>query len=256
MTDAITCLTLDGVTAGYPGGIAALTGVDLSVNRGEVVAVLGANGAGKTTLLRTIAGVLRPQDGQVAVLGHDKPHRHLHGLVRSGLAYVPDDRALFPELTVGEHLRLVRGLDRDLVLDAFPALAALMGRRASLLSGGEQQMLALSRALGTRPQLLLVDEMSLGLAPLVVDQILEVTAHLVRDVGCTAILVEQHVDRVLRVVDRAVVLARGKIALDRPATALLADRDLVADAYLGVGDTTAPASHHSDRVGASTSAST
>ena len=229
-------LVLEHLDAGYPGGIRALHQVDLRVPRGQVLAVLGANGAGKTTLLRAIAGVIRPQAGHVTVLGERRPDRRIHQTARSGLAYVPDDRALFPELTVAEHLRLARGLDRDLVLDAFPALGKIMNRRAALLSGGEQQMLALSRALGAKPRLLLVDEMSLGLAPLVIEQILTATSNLVRDLGCTAVLVEQHVDRVLQVVDRAVVLSRGTVALDLPATQARADHDALTDAYLGTAE--------------------
>ena len=229
-------VVIKNLQAGYPGGINALHGLDLRVGRGEVLAVLGANGAGKTTLLRAIAGVLRPQAGQVTVLGEHRPDKHVYRTARAGLAYVPDDRALFPELTVGEHLRLARGLDLGLVLDAFPALAELTKRRVGLLSGGEQQMLALSRALGAKPKVLLVDEMSMGLAPLVLEQILTVTSSLVRDLGCTAVLVEQHVDRVLEVVDRAVVLSRGVIALDLTAAAARADRDALTDAYLGIAE--------------------
>lgn len=229
-------LTIEGLNVGYSGGVRALHDIDLRVAQGEVVAVLGANGAGKTTLLRSIAGVLRPRSGHVTVLGEARPDKHVHRTARSGLAYVPDDRALFPELTVAEHLRLARDLDRDLVFDAFPPLAQMRNRRAALLSGGEQQMLALARALGARPKVLLVDEMSLGLAPLVIEQILTVTSNLVRDLRCTAVLVEQHVDRVLEVVDRAVVLARGSIALDLPAAAARANRDALADAYLGASD--------------------
>ena len=232
-------LRLEAVDAGYPD-LTVLRGIDLAVGRGEVVAVLGANGAGKTTLLRTVSGLVTPTAGQVSVLGRPRPDRHLCRTVRAGLAYVPDDRALFGELTVNEHLRLVRGLDRNLALDAFPALVPLLSRRASLLSGGGQQMLALSRALASRPALLLVDELSLGLAPLVVDEIMRVTSKLVREIGCTAVLVEQHVDRVLRVVDRVVVLARGTLALDVPAQVARQHGDALADAYLGTA-TPAPA---------------
>jgi branched-chain amino acid transport system ATP-binding protein len=235
-------LELDGLEAGYDG-IAVVHGLDLRVGEGEVVALLGPNGAGKTTALRTVAGLLPRLAGRLRVLGEDVPigsrssTRTALRLVRRGLGYVPENRALFGELTTSENVRLgARRKDRAAVeeaLDTFPQLQPLVDRRAGLLSGGEQQMLALARALARRPRLLLVDEMSLGLAPLVVRQLLPVVRSIAEDTGAGVLLVEQHVPAALEVAARAYVLQRGRVTIEGPSAELQGRRDLFASSYLG-----------------------
>ena len=233
---------LDGVDAGYDGN-PVVRDLHLTVDAGEVVALLGPNGAGKTTILRAISGLVPPLDGYQQVLGEDvsghtrRPYRRALRLVRRGLGYVPEDRALFHELTTLENIRLgARRSDSAAVaaaLEQFPQLAALTDRRAGLLSGGEQQMLALARALARRPKLLLIDEMSLGLAPLVVRQLLPVVRGIASGSGAGVLLVEQHVPAALEVADRAYVLNRGRITIEGEASALRGRRDLIASSYLG-----------------------
>jgi len=237
-------LELEGVRAGY-GNVAVVRGVDLRVEPGEVVALIGPNGAGKTTTLITAAGLIAHLDGKLRVLGASQPargHRGAKGraprLVRAGLALVPENRALWYGLTARQHLRLAspdKGHGYEDVLEAFPALVKILDRRAGLMSGGEQQMLALARALAMHPKLLLVDELSLGLAPIIVEQLLSLVQGIAHDRGIGVLLVEQHVPAVLSVADRAYVMVRGSIVAGGSATDLAADPDRLREAYLGAG---------------------
>lgn len=229
-------LAVRGLRAGYDG-VPVVRGLDLDVEAGEVVALLGPNGAGKTTSLLTVSGVLAPIAGEVELFGTRSTGRRPHVLARQGLGHVPEDRALFFQLTVRENLRLGRagrgaGRQLDRVLALFPALEPLLDRRAGLLSGGEQQMLALGRALVGEPRLLMVDEMSLGLAPIIVDRLLPVLRTIAAESGCGVLLVEQHVHKALQVADRAVVLNHGEVVLSGAAADLAAEGELVASSYL------------------------
>ena len=235
-------LEVRGLVAGY-GGVAVVHGLDLSVGAGEVVALLGPNGAGKTTTLLTLSGLLRPISGTIELLGErPSPGRRSRSEVgrraRAGLAHVPEDRSLFVELTTEENLAL--GVpwhrSRDAVRRAtefFPALGPLLQRRAGLLSGGEQQMLAIARALVGRPRVVMIDELSLGLAPMVVADLLPVVRRVADEEGTGFLLVEQHVPLVLAVADRAVVLSGGQVRIEGSGAALAADPAVMASAYLG-----------------------
>ena len=239
MNDA--ALELRGLSAGY-GGVAVVHELDLAVRGGEVVALLGANGAGKTTTLVTVSGLLPRLGGEVSVLGapvRASPVRPWR-LARRGVAHVPEDRSLFFDLTAGENLRLghVRRsrtwrADLDAVLGFFPALGPLLGRRAGLLSGGEQQMLALARGLVSRPKLLMVDELSLGLAPVVVERLLASLRLVAAETGAGILLVEQHVAMALATADRAAVLSEGRVVAAGTAAELAAEPALVEASYLG-----------------------
>ena len=242
-------LEVDGLVAGY-GRSVVVHGVDLHVDAGEVVALLGANGAGKTTTLLTVSGLLPAMAGDVRVLGAPLPRRRrarssdVLRLARRGVAHVPEDRGLFFDLTARENLRLGRPQGRgaraplpvEQVLEWFPALREVLDRRAGLLSGGEQQMLALARAVLSRPRLLMVDEMSLGLAPIIVDHILPVLRTIATELGVGVLVVEQHVSLVLSVSDRAYLMDRGRIVVSGPAAELGARRDLLEAGYLGTID--------------------
>ena len=238
-------LELRDLRAGY-GDVEIVHGFDLRVAAGEMVALLGPNGAGKTTTLRTVSALLPSMGGEISVLGtvlRPRARRVGRGqsptrVARLGVAHVPEDRGLFFGLTGREHLRLAsprRGdhdtLDR--VLATMPHLRDVLDRRAGLMSGGEQQMLAIARALVARPKLLMVDELSLGLAPIVVRDLLALLRSVATDLGVGVLLVEQYVAAALDVADRAVVLFNGRPVLAGDAATLRADPDLIAGSYLG-----------------------
>ncbi len=224
-----------GVTLGYDGQ-PVVREIDLTVDAGEVVALLGANGAGKTTTLCGLSGLVAASTGEVVLDGRSLRKVAPDARARRGLAHVPEDRALFADLTVLENLQLGQHSRRkriDDALDRCPELRALLDRRAGLLSGGEQQILAMARALTARPKVLLVDEMSLGLAPLIVERLLRMIEELAHETGCAVLLVEQHVEQALAVADRGYVLNRGEIALEGSVDVLKAQRAELAATYLG-----------------------
>jgi branched-chain amino acid transport system ATP-binding protein len=228
----MSALELRGVTIGY-GGAPAVRDLDLAVRAGEVLTLLGPNGAGKTTTLRAAAGLLSPSAGEIRAFGRPL-RRRVERIARDGVVLVPDDRAIFHQLSVRENLDLARrgrATSLDLALDRLPRLAELLDRKVGLLSGGEQQMLALAKALLAEPRVLLVDELSMGLAPLAVRELLPVVRYLAEELWVAVILVEQHVDLALGVADRAVVLQHGRVVLAGSAADLLADRDAVRRAY-------------------------
>lgn len=202
------------ISAGYYGH-PVVRDLDLRVEPGEVVGLLGPNGAGKTTTLLTLAGELRPISGKIEFHGQ-KTTAPLHKRAQNGMAFVTEERSVFMPLTTAENLRVGRA-DTAVALGLFPELEPLMDRRAGLLSGGEQQMLTLARALSRRPRVLLIDELSLGLAPQVVARLLSAVRTAADEQGVGVVLVEQHVQHALAIVDRAYVLQRGQVALQGPA---------------------------------------
>jgi branched-chain amino acid transport system ATP-binding protein len=226
-------LELRDVSAAY-GHIEVLHGIDLTVGPGEVLALLGPNGAGKTTTVRVLGGLLRPTGGRVLVAGHDVTGASPDGLARAGVCVVPEGRGVFPRLTVEEHLRLVAPSRRDVprVIEVafghFPRLADRRSQTAGTLSGGERQMLALARAVVQDPPLLVVDELSMGLAPTIVEQLYEHVAHLARS-GVSIVVVEQFAHDVLEVAHHAVVMQHGRIVRSDTPGAIA---DALADLYL------------------------
>jgi branched-chain amino acid transport system ATP-binding protein len=225
-------LEIRDLTAGY-GALPVVRGVGLTVGEGEVVALLGANGAGKTTTLLAAAGVIPCSGGEVCLLGKSIAGRRPHRIVRDGLVLVPDDRGVFHGLSVRENLRLGTSQDLDHLLDPFPALRPLLSRRCGVLSGGEQQMLALAKALALQPRVLLIDELSLGLAPVIVQGLLPLVRRIALEQGTAVLLVEQHTAMALSVADRVYVMRRGRIALESEAAELRATSDALEASYLG-----------------------
>jgi branched-chain amino acid transport system ATP-binding protein len=231
-------LTLDAVHTFY-GAIEALKGVSLSVEQGEIVTLIGANGAGKSTLLMTICGSPQARHGTVSFEGQDITHTPTHIIMQGGLSIVPEGRRIFPGLTVTENLHMGgffsdrQRLEQDMerVFTLFPRLKERRQQRGGTLSGGEQQMLSIGRALMSRPRLLLLDEPSLGLAPIIIAQIFQILEEIRRE-GVTIFLVEQNAHKALQLADRGYVLENGRIVLADSGANLLANED-VRKAYLG-----------------------
>ena len=231
-------LECTGLTGGY-GSATVFRDIDLALEAGTIQALLGPNGSGKTTLMLTLAGFLAPRAGTVAIDGVPcKPGRPHHASA-AGLVLVPDKRELFTALTVEENLRAASrrgGLSPRALLEVFPALEQRWTLRAGALSGGEQQMLAMARALIQEPKVLLIDEMSMGLAPLIVKSLFETVERIAKDHACAILIVEQHVNLALTVADSACVLNRGSIVLRGSAAQLLQDPDQLEAAYFGTLD--------------------
>ncbi len=233
--DGSPILEVSELSAGYDN-VPVVRGLTLSVGAGEVVALLGANGAGKTTTLRAISGLVRVSSGTVHLDGIDLDGVSPTGRARAGIAHVPEGRGIFYGLTVGEHFRVGLRPTRaqvDEVLEYFPALTKLQNRRAGLLSGGEQQMLAIACALIQTPKLLLLDELSLGLAPVIVERLLPVVRDFATARQVAVVLVEQHVRLGLDIADRAYVLAHGDLMTSGSAEELRNDTDRLVASYLG-----------------------
>lgn len=234
-----TMLTINDINVFY-GAIHAIKGVSLKVNEGEIVTLIGANGAGKSTILRTISGLLKPKTGSIQFEGQEIAGMPAHEIVKTGISQVPEGRRIFAEMSVLENLELGAftrkdkdGIkaDMELVFDRFPRLKERIGQMAGTLSGGEQQMLAMGRALMSRPRLLLLDEPSMGLAPLLIKEIFAIIQD-INKTGTTVLLVEQNANMALSIAHRAYVLETGRITLSGDAKELAAS-DEVRKAYLG-----------------------
>ena len=233
-------LELRSVDAGY-GSFQALFGVNLEVKAGETVGVIGPNGAGKTTLMRVISGLIRPRSGSIVMEGTDVLTTPPHRIVSLGIAHVPEHRRLFPRLSVEDNLKMGaympaardKFVERlEFVFDLFPRMKERRHQMAGTMSGGEQQMCAIGRALMSNPKLLLLDEPSAGLAPVVVQQVFELVRR-IRASGLTVLIVEQNVQQVLRIVDRAYLLEAGSIRISGTSTEVMG-ADTIKQAYLGV----------------------
>ena len=233
-------LSLAAVSAGY-GSFQALFGVSLEVSRGEAVGVIGPNGAGKTTLMRVISGLIPMRDGMMTIEGHEIGGLPAHRVVELGIAHVPENRRLFPRLSVEENLRIGAfipsararfGERLDWVYSLFPRLKDRRSQLAGTMSGGEQQMCAIARALMSKPKVLLMDEPSAGLAPLVVQQVFDLVRK-IRAEGLTVLIVEQNVQQVLEVVDRAYLLEVGAIKISGTAAELKGNK-VIREAYMGL----------------------
>ncbi len=234
-------LKLEKVQSGY-GNKLAIKNVSLEIRQGEIITLIGANGAGKSTTLMTVCGVVPCRTGRITFLDIDIQSLAPEAIVRLGISQVPEGRHIFPELTVKENLDMgaflrkdKEGIKKDMehVFSLFPILAERRHQDGGNLSGGEQQMLAMSRALMARPQLLLLDEPSMGLAPLVIKQIFEIIKHINKESNTTIFLVEQNANQALRIADRGYVMENGEITLTGNAQELLANKD-IQKAYLGI----------------------
>jgi branched-chain amino acid transport system ATP-binding protein len=233
MTPRLECIDLTG---GW-GSLTVFRGINLSLDAGTIHTLLGPNGAGKTTLLLTLSGLLPAHAGAVRLDGVQVPTGRASPANKAGIVLVPDNRELFATLTVEENLRVAssgrHGPEPSSVLDLFPALEVRWKLRAGALSGGEQQMLAMARALIQRPKVLLVDELSMGLAPMLVERLFAAIRQIATDHDCAVIFVEQYVGLALKVADTATVLNRGQVVLNGSAAEMLANHDLLESAYLG-----------------------
>ncbi|WP_281017794.1 MULTISPECIES: ABC transporter ATP-binding protein [unclassified Minwuia] len=236
-------LTVSNVET-YYGPIMAIRGVSITVNEGDIVTVLGSNGAGKTTILKTISGVMDPRKGKVTFEGEDITSREPDWVMRRGISHVPEGREVFPFLSVQENLRMgaftrkdAKGVvdDIDMVFNYFPVLKERREQPAGQLSGGEQQMLSISRALMARPKVMLLDEPSLGLSPRLVKEIFEIIVRLNKERGVTMLLVEQNANMALKTADFGYVLEVGRIVMEDPCEKLI-QREDIQEFYLGVKD--------------------
>ena len=234
-------LKLDNIKT-YYGNIQALKGISLEVKKGEIICLIGANGAGKSTTLMSISGIEPPRSGSIFLDGIDITGMPAHQIVTMGLSQVPEGRRIFPQLSVLENLDMGAYLRKDkeeqkrdleYVFDLFPILSQRRNQSGGTLSGGEQQMLAISRALMAKPRILLMDEPSLGLAPIIVQQIFGIITRINKEQGTTIFLVEQNANQALKIADRGYVLQTGMIVKSDTSSALMADEE-VKNAYLGV----------------------
>lgn len=234
-------LKVENVQAGY-GNILALKNINLEINQGEIITLIGANGAGKSTTLMTISGIVNCRQGRILFKDKEIQEHSSDQIVKMGICQVPEGRHIFPQLTVQENLDMGAFLrndragikqDLDYVFSLFPILAERKNQDGGTLSGGEQQMLAMSRALMARPELLLLDEPSMGLAPLVIKQIFEIIKQINKESNTTIFLVEQNANQALHIADRGYVIENGEITMAGEAEALLTDPD-VQKAYLGI----------------------